>query len=259
VAEDNTVNQKVAARILERLGFAVDLAATGDEAVAKAGREHYAVILMDGQMPETDGFEATRRIREREGPRHTPIIALTASAMRGDRERCLAAGMDDYLPKPVAPEQLEAVLRRWLPAAGDAAEPVPMPSPPPSAAGPVDWEVLADLLEMTRPEFLQDLLGLFLRDSRRMLADLAQARLSGDHVAWRQVAHKLRGSCATVGARGMMAITARMETIEAADLAGSGDSTLRELKAEFEAVRRDLLTARRLGGAPFVLEDRAAE
>ena len=117
VAEDNVVNQKVAARILERLGYQVDVAGTGDEAVAAARAQTYDAILMDGQMPQTDGFEATRIIRAVEGPRRTPIIALTASAMQGDRERCLEAGMDDYVSKPIGPEQLEAVLRRWVPEA----------------------------------------------------------------------------------------------------------------------------------------------
>jgi two-component system sensor histidine kinase/response regulator len=116
VAEDNPVNQRVAVRMLERLGLGADVAADGREAVQSFGRQPYAAILMDCQMPELDGFEATARIRAREGhDRHTPIIAMTASAMRGDRERCLAAGMDDYLSKPVTIASLRTVLERWLP------------------------------------------------------------------------------------------------------------------------------------------------
>ena len=116
VAEDNPVNQRVAVRMLERLGLGADVAANGHEAVQSFGRRPYAAILMDCQMPELDGFEATAWIRAREGnDRHTPIIAMTASAMRGDRERCLAAGMDDYISKPVTIEGLRTVLERWLP------------------------------------------------------------------------------------------------------------------------------------------------
>jgi CheY-like chemotaxis protein len=116
VAEDNPVNQRVAVRMLERLGLGADVAADGREAVQSYARQPYAAILMDCQMPELDGFEATARIRAREEPgRHVPIIAMTASAMRGDRERCLAAGMDDYVSKPVTVESLRAVLERWLP------------------------------------------------------------------------------------------------------------------------------------------------
>jgi signal transduction histidine kinase/CheY-like chemotaxis protein len=124
VAEDNPVNQRVAVRMLERLGLGADVASDGYEAVESLGRQRYAVVLMDCQMPELDGFQATARIRAREGAnRRTPIIAMTASAMRGDRENCLAAGMDDYLAKPVTIDNLRAVLRRWLPMAG---EPLPV-------------------------------------------------------------------------------------------------------------------------------------
>jgi signal transduction histidine kinase/CheY-like chemotaxis protein len=119
VAEDNPVNQRVAVRMLERLGIGADVASNGYEAVQSFSRQPYAVVLMDCQMPELDGFEATARIRAREGSgRRTPIIAMTASAMRGDRERCLAAGMDDYLAKPVTIDNLRTALKRWLPLTG---------------------------------------------------------------------------------------------------------------------------------------------
>ncbi|HEV7500623.1 MAG TPA: ATP-binding protein [Vicinamibacteria bacterium] len=259
VAEDNIVNQKVAARILERLGYEVDVAGTGDAAVAAVGQRNYVAILMDGQMPQTDGFEATRVIRALEGTRHTPIIALTASAMRGDRERCLAAGMDDYVPKPVSPEQLEAVMRRWVPdtAAADLDGPPPTAWVARDASGPVDWDVLAELLAMTRPEFLQDLLGLFLRDSRKMVTELAQARTEENQEQWRHVAHKLRGSCATVGARRMMALTAEMEDLAPADLGSRGEESLRDLEQEFAAVRKALITEKRRAGAPYFFEEMA--
>jgi signal transduction histidine kinase/DNA-binding response OmpR family regulator len=115
VVEDNLVNQRVAALILERLGFVADIAADGAEGVEAVERTPYLAVLMDCQMPGTDGFEATRQIRRSEaGARHVPIIAMTAGAMEGDRKRCLAAGMDDYVAKPVRPEDLEAMLRRWV-------------------------------------------------------------------------------------------------------------------------------------------------
>jgi PAS domain S-box-containing protein len=114
LAEDNLVNQTLALRLLEKLGCCVDVVGNGREAVAAVGRGEYALVFMDCQMPEMDGFEATAAIRQGEtGSRRLPIIALTASAMQGDREACLAAGMDDYLSKPLGQRDMERMLRRW--------------------------------------------------------------------------------------------------------------------------------------------------
>jgi CheY-like chemotaxis protein len=113
VVEDNVANIKVAVRMIERLGYRADMAGNGLEAVSALGKLDYNAVLMDCQMPEMDGYEATRQIRRQE-TRHTPIIAMTASAMSGDRERCLAAGMDDYISKPIKLHVLAALLERWL-------------------------------------------------------------------------------------------------------------------------------------------------
>jgi CheY-like chemotaxis protein len=116
LAEDNLVNQRVAVAVLNRLGLSPLVAANGLEACEKAGKEAFDLILMDCQMPEMDGFQATRLIREREGgARRVPILAMTANAMPGDRERCLEAGMDDYLAKPITIRDLKDALLRWLP------------------------------------------------------------------------------------------------------------------------------------------------
>jgi CheY-like chemotaxis protein len=115
VAEDNVVNQKVACRILEKLGYRVDVAADGEAAFRAWSSGRYDLILMDCQMPIMDGYEATRKIRAREGAaEHIPIIALTAHAMKGADHECLSAGMDDYLSKPIDRERLQNALQRWL-------------------------------------------------------------------------------------------------------------------------------------------------
>lgn len=115
VADDYFINQEVAQDILELMQIEVDLAENGREAIQKHQEHNYDLILMDLQMPDMDGFEATKTIRTFEGAtKHTPIIALTASAISGDRERCLAAGMDDYISKPIETDKLEIILKKHL-------------------------------------------------------------------------------------------------------------------------------------------------
>ena len=136
VVEDNPVNQKVATKILENLGCRVDVAANGREAVEGLARIQYSLVFMDCQMPEMDGFEATRLIRQQEQAwGHIPIIAMTANAMGEDRAQCLAIGMDDFLCKPVQSQDLAEMLRRWLPLQEGRPRRVEMPALMPKATG----------------------------------------------------------------------------------------------------------------------------
>jgi CheY-like chemotaxis protein len=117
VAEDNLVNQRLAVAIHKKLSCVVDLAVNGRQALELLDRTNYDIVFMDCQMPELDGYEATRELRRREsGGQHVPIVAMTAHAMPGDREKCLESGMDDYLAKPIKLQEIEAALARWVPA-----------------------------------------------------------------------------------------------------------------------------------------------
>jgi CheY-like chemotaxis protein/HPt (histidine-containing phosphotransfer) domain-containing protein len=254
VAEDNPVNQKVAVRMLEKLGYQVDVAANGREALDILARAPYAAVLMDVQMPEMDGYEATQEIRRRESeasgehgtsPRHLPVIAMTANALVSDREKALAAGMDDYVAKPVKPAQLSEILERWTMDAEDV-------ELSPEGAGaaheaddngytgpedPLDPDVLAGLRELGDADLLTELVNLFIADVPPQLASLREAMESGDASSVKRVAHTLKGSCGNMGAQRMAAICAKLQ-----DIGASGDLTrapelLKQLEAEFERVR----------------------
>jgi CheY-like chemotaxis protein/HPt (histidine-containing phosphotransfer) domain-containing protein len=206
VAEDNVVNQKVVARVLEKLGYRADIVANGLEAVAALRRIHYDAVLMDCQMPEMDGFAATAEIRRHEGagPRHV-IIALTAQAMDEDRGRCLQAGMDDYLAKPIRPEQVEQILSRWL--AGRPHEP--------ASAAPARPHAILDphrLSELRGLEVLREVAASFIEEVPRFSADLRAALARADAETLCGIAHKLKGSAGIFGADGLVTLCRRIES-----------------------------------------------
>jgi len=242
VAEDNAINQKVAVKSLERLGYRSDVAANGLEALEALSRIPYAAVLMDVQMPEMDGYEATAEIRRREEgfARHTPIIAMTANAMQGDREKALEAGMDDYVPKPVKPKELEAVLKRWVlqPEAVNAAtvEGDGFASPS-ETEDPVDRDVIEDLRELGGSEMLLELAEMFFEDTQSSIDALNKAVEEDDAGTVKRVAHTLNGSSGNMGATRMSALCAELQ-----DVGGSGDllrapELLGQLEEEFGSVR----------------------
>jgi two-component system sensor histidine kinase/response regulator len=236
LAEDNLANQRVTRAQLQRLGCDVDVVGGGREAVAAVSRRRYDVVLMDCQMPGVDGFAATREIREREGgAAGVPIVALTANALRGDRERCLAAGMDDYLAKPAELASLREVLNRHARAAR-------MASKTGAAAGrhpsPVDADALSSLkaLEGDGPGFLAEVVREFDEGFRQRLGDMQLAARENDGAALRGAAHFVKGSAGIVGAEGMASLCHRLERLGAEDKAKEAGGLLASLAHEHEAV-----------------------
>ena len=196
--------------MLTKRGFAVDVAEDGVEALAKLATGSYAAVFMDCQMPNLDGYTTTGRIREREGAgERLPVIAMTAHAMKGDRERCLEAGMDDYLAKPLRPEQLDDVLERWLGYAPVASA----------------FEAIIDDARMRTfrddySDIIDQLLDLFLSSTPPLLDELREAVDAGDDDALRSAAHKLKGSCQNIGATFMVTLCRSIETGDG-DVAGT--------------------------------------
>jgi signal transduction histidine kinase/DNA-binding response OmpR family regulator len=223
LAEDHSVNQLVMLRILEKLGYAADVAATGRDAVRAALETRYDLVLMDCQMPELDGYEATREIRRSESGRRTPIVALTASALDGDRARALEAGMDDHLTKPVTPDALVSALERWIRA------PAPRPA--------LDSGVLGELRTLTTPGFVGEAMTMFLASATRSMDRLRGALQRGDLAELERAAHSLRGSCAIIGARPMMELAAALEDRARAGEAGE-PGALAALEAELVRVEQ---------------------
>ncbi len=228
LAEDNFVNQKVARSLLEKMDYRVEVVSDGLAAVAAWQSGKFDLIIMDCQMPQMDGYAATREIRRLEaGKSHIPIVALTAHAMKGDEEKCRAAGMDDYLSKPIDRIKLDAALERLLPsiaatAACAAAEPDMQsggsghtPAPPPN---PVDWESLLKSIDSDE-KFAHDLADAFIGTGERELAAIATAIGAGDAAALRTCAHTLKGASSNLRAA---AVTSAAVELEAA--AGSGMS-----------------------------------
>ena len=215
LAEDNPVNQRVAVHVLGKLGYAVDVVDNGALAVAAVARGNYALVLMDCQMPEMDGFAATAAIRRAEAKSsHLPIIAMTANAMQGDREQCLAAGMDDYIAKPIDVAQLAALLAEWLPT--DAASEVPAPAVPsaptfgPSPAA-IDLQRLTELFG-DDDAVIDELLTVF-QQSLQPLRERLKREVRQRGGSLKIITHELRGAATNVGALPLAELGGRLENL----------------------------------------------
>jgi PAS domain S-box-containing protein len=249
LAEDNPVNQKLAVSILHKQGHAVVVAGNGREALAALGRGEFDLVLMDVQMPEMDGLEATKQLRawERGTGRHVPVIAMTAYAMKGDRERCLQAGMDGYLAKPVRTAELLQAIESSVP------PPAPLaPGPngtPPNGEDRSRGEALAGG-EMDR-QLLAELAGLFLGEWPKWLAAIRTAVTERDPARLQLAAHALKGGLGTFSARSAWESALRLETMgRRGDLSGA-EEALAEVVGEVERLRPALASlAKQAHGPP---------
>jgi PAS domain S-box-containing protein len=243
VVEDTPINQAVAAHMLERCGFDAQVAENGRRALEALSKRTFAAVLMDCQMPELDGYETTREIRrlERDGPR-LPIIAMTANAMQGERERCLAAGMDDYLTKPLRQRALKDTLSRWVAGPPATASARPGPANGARRGARADPQVLDEAivleLEALDGDVLADLVALYFDDAAERVANLAEAVAGADAGAVARMAHTLRGSSSTLGAAQVAHIASELEqAAKAGGLAPAG-ALLDALRGALESTRK---------------------
>jgi len=286
LAEDNPVNQDVTLTMLRNIGYQVDVVANGRDVLAALSRASYDLVLMDCQMPEMDGFETTQVIRAHEAenttestagdaqkstPTHLPIIALTANAIQGDRERCLAAGMDDYLSKPFTQEQLAASLQPWL-SQVSAKKEEQTETPPAEATTPrnfslkppifshvknasptatpsavrlaaVDFQALDRIRALQRdnaPALLGKVIQNYLSHSPQLLQALQEAVACNDASALQKVAHSLKSSSATLGAATLAALCQDLETMAHKHSLEKAALVLSAATAEYETVREAL-------------------
>jgi CheY-like chemotaxis protein/HPt (histidine-containing phosphotransfer) domain-containing protein len=274
VVEDNEVNQEVSKEMLEMFGCSAQIARDGEEAVQAVNKRVYDLVLMDCHMPVMDGFEATRVIRGNEGTdgahARLPIVALTADAVKGDREQCLAAGMDDYLAKPFSQAELRSVLEKWLRPRQDAVRQseqpgivmytgnplrgregaggwlpdgsssdhplAPLPAEEGSAAGaPIDRHALANIAALQRsgsPPILPKVISMYLKSSGELLRKLARALEEGDTETTRRTAHTLKSSSANVGASRLASLSKQLEDAGRSNSLPKAGLLLEQIKAE---------------------------
>eukprot|EP01133_Synstelium_polycarpum_P020235 gene20235-24262_t len=269
LAEDNPVNVEVALAMLDSLGLDVACARNGEEALQAAQAEDFDLVLMDCQMPVMDGFAATAEIRRHEQQRgHArvlPIVAITANALQGDREACLAAGMDDYLSKPFTQQDLGHTLARWIPLPRAAtvhhSEQQEAPQAPPQAprheappqvtppsAGPssgqqLNRQALENIRALSRADgdaLLERVILAFTGETPRQLAAMREAIAGADAEALRKVAHSLKSGSANVGADGLAQLCKEMEKLGRAGSTEGAAPLLQQMQQAFLAVRESL-------------------
>jgi len=250
IAEDNDVNQILAIRMLQRRGYRAEAVGNGRQALEALEQRSYAAVLMDCQMPQQDGYEAASELRLRQGGgSRTPVIAMTAHALGGDREKCLASGMDDYLAKPLKPEELDRVLRRWAPrttTGSDGTAPVvgAMHDGAPASDVPLDPAGIERLRsQLGSAEALRQPVELFATQTPDLLADMRRAIEAGDAETVRGDAHKLKGGCMTLAVTHMAELCRELELRLAADSLDGATELVDQIEHAFAQAHAALLVA----------------
>ena len=237
VAEDNAINQKVALRMLEKLGYRADVVGNGREAVEALKQMPYDLVLMDCNMPEMDGFDATSALRQLEGAnRHTVIVAMTANALRGDRDRVLEAGMDDYIAKPINQRELAALIREWtakMRGNGNGAQPKEV----------LDHRRLTELQDLAageKPGWLPELAQEYMADAALRIVEMQKAAAADDAAAVGRLAHALKGSSKNLG---IVNVVPACQGLQQAGESGNCvqmPALMQELEREFARAKAEL-------------------
>ncbi len=239
LAEDNITNQQVAQGMLKKFGLRADAVSNGSEAIHALETLPYDLVLMDVQMPVMDGLEATRHIRSPQSAvrnRQVPIIAMTAHALEGDRERCLDAGMNDYITKPVSPKALAKVLEQWLSGQKEAGESIPSDSNIDASVPVFDKDGMMSRL-MDDENLAKEIVAIFLDDTPRQIAALKAHLAAGTASGAERQAHSIKGAAVNVGGEALCAVAAEIETAaKAGDLAGVADR-MPELNTRFDRLK----------------------
>lgn len=241
VADDNYINQKVTASLLENMGHRADVVGTGKEAIEAIRMAPYDVILMDVQMPEMDGFEASRQIRvlEEKTGRHTPVIAITAYARNEDKESCITAGMDDYISKPIKPEELKAAIAHRV----THARTKPLTNAGPELAPQADVLDFSEALSQVEGnrELLREIARIFLDQYPKLFEEAHQAFSRSDYRSLREAAHTLASSVGQLAAQRAFAAAKKLELISDSGDISLVPEALAELEKELQLLRSAVL------------------
>jgi CheY-like chemotaxis protein/HPt (histidine-containing phosphotransfer) domain-containing protein len=240
LAEDNMINQELALGLLEKVGYRADAVANGKEVLSALEKVPYDLILMDVQMPEMDGFEATAAIRrkEKESGSHIPIIAMTAHAMKGDRERCLEAGMDDYLSKPIQPQSLKEVIGRWVDK-GVPEKPEAALADSSEASEVFDKSGFLERLGGDESLF-RKLLSMFLDDAPMQIEKMQQHLKDEDLAGVQLRAHSLKGVAMSIGGKALQEVASEIEVAARDREPDRARRLFPKLQKEFEKLKHSI-------------------